>query len=50
MLKDGQKSDSSNFKNIEDIIDEKDIEDEEYILNFINDTKSKKDIELKNIG
>ena len=50
MLKDGQKSDSSNFKNIEDIIDEKDIEDEEAILNFINDTKSKKDIELKNIG
>ena len=50
MLKDGQKSDSSNFKNIEDIIDEKDIEDEEAILNIINDTKSKKDIELKNIG
>jgi hypothetical protein len=50
MLQDGQSSNSNNFQNIEELINEREIEDEDSILNAINDSKTQKDIELKNLG
>ena len=49
MLQDGQSSNSNNFQNIEKLINEREIEDEDSILNAINDSKTQKDIELKNL-
>ena len=50
MLKDGQKNDGSNSKKIQEIIEENNIENEDFLLNIENDDKIKEaNIELKTI-